>query len=102
MQPLIATFSIVARDPVNGDLAVAVQSKFLAVGAVVSGLSVGPALAFAPGEADLVGFVVLGVPVQLATRTIRASGARRRTMGQPPGDGVSVYHAPLYRRRESA
>lgn len=33
--PLIATFSIVARDPANGDLGVAVQSKFLAVGAVV-------------------------------------------------------------------
>ena len=32
---LIATFSIVARDPANGDLGVAVQSKFLAVGAVV-------------------------------------------------------------------
>lgn len=33
--PVIATFSIVARDPNNGDLGVAVQSKFLAVGAVV-------------------------------------------------------------------
>lgn len=32
---VIATFSIVARDPANGDLGVAVQSKFLAVGAVV-------------------------------------------------------------------
>ena len=32
---MIATFSIVARDPGNGDLGVAVQSKFLAVGAVV-------------------------------------------------------------------
>lgn len=31
----VATFSIVARDPENGDLGVAVQSKFLAVGAVV-------------------------------------------------------------------
>lgn len=31
----IATFSIVARDPRNGDLGVAVQSKFLAVGALV-------------------------------------------------------------------
>jgi uncharacterized Ntn-hydrolase superfamily protein len=30
-----STFSIVARDPANGDLGVAVQSKFLAVGAVV-------------------------------------------------------------------
>lgn len=33
---IIATFSIVARDPATGDLGVAVQSKFLAVGAVVS------------------------------------------------------------------
>jgi uncharacterized Ntn-hydrolase superfamily protein len=32
---LVATFSIVACDPENGDLGVAVQSKFLAVGAVV-------------------------------------------------------------------
>lgn len=32
---LIATFSIVARDPHNGDLGVAVASKFLAVGSVV-------------------------------------------------------------------
>jgi len=31
----IATFSIVARDPVTGDLGVAVQSKFFAVGSVV-------------------------------------------------------------------
>jgi uncharacterized Ntn-hydrolase superfamily protein len=30
-----STFSIVARDPVKGDLGVAVQSKFLAVGSVV-------------------------------------------------------------------
>lgn len=35
VKQLIATFSIVARDPSNGDLGVAVQSKFLAVGAVV-------------------------------------------------------------------
>ena len=31
----VCTFSIVARDPVNGDLGVATASKFLAVGAVV-------------------------------------------------------------------
>lgn len=31
----IATFSIVARDPSNGDLGIAVASKFLAVGSVV-------------------------------------------------------------------
>jgi uncharacterized Ntn-hydrolase superfamily protein len=33
--PLVSTFSIVARDSTNGDLGVAVASKFLAVGAVV-------------------------------------------------------------------
>lgn len=32
---LVATFSIVARDPSNGDLGVATQSKFLAVGSIV-------------------------------------------------------------------
>jgi uncharacterized Ntn-hydrolase superfamily protein len=31
----ISTFSIVARDPETGELGIAVQSKFLAVGAVV-------------------------------------------------------------------
>lgn len=35
MQRIIATFSIAARDPQNGDLGVAVASKFLAVGSVV-------------------------------------------------------------------
>jgi uncharacterized Ntn-hydrolase superfamily protein len=34
-QLIVATFSIVARDPQNGDLGIAVASKFLAVGAVV-------------------------------------------------------------------
>jgi uncharacterized Ntn-hydrolase superfamily protein len=34
--PLVATFSIVGHDPRNGDLGIAVASKFLAVGAVVS------------------------------------------------------------------
>ena len=33
--PLVATFSLVAHDPRNGDLGVVVQSKFLGVGAVV-------------------------------------------------------------------
>ena len=34
-EPLVATFSIVAADPRTGELGVAVQSRFLAVGAVV-------------------------------------------------------------------
>ncbi|HHW40277.1 MAG TPA: DUF1028 domain-containing protein [Syntrophomonadaceae bacterium] len=35
LENVVATFSIVARDPETGELGVAVQSKFLAVGAVV-------------------------------------------------------------------
>ena len=31
-KPLISTFSIVARDPQTGEIGVAVQSKFVAVG----------------------------------------------------------------------
>ncbi len=38
---LVATFSIVARDPESGDLGVAVASKFFAVGAVVPWLAAG-------------------------------------------------------------
>lgn len=38
---LVSTFSIVARDAVTGDLGVAVESKFLAVGAVVPWLRAG-------------------------------------------------------------
>lgn len=34
-RPILSTFSIVARDARNGDLGVAVQSKFLAVGSLV-------------------------------------------------------------------
>ncbi|MDE3228599.1 MAG: DUF1028 domain-containing protein, partial [Chloroflexota bacterium] len=38
---LVSTFSIVGRDAQNGDLGIAVQSKFLAVGAVVPWLKAG-------------------------------------------------------------
>ena len=34
-EQLVATFSIVAADPETGEVGVAVQSKFLAVGSVV-------------------------------------------------------------------
>ena len=35
VEPPVATFSIVARDPATGELGIAVQSKFVAVGSVV-------------------------------------------------------------------
>ena len=40
-EPLVSTFSIVGRDAETGDLGVAVQSKFLAVGAVVPWVKAG-------------------------------------------------------------
>lgn len=39
--PLVATFSLVARDPATGHLGVAVASKFLAVGSIVPTASAG-------------------------------------------------------------
>ena len=42
-EPPVATFSIAARDPVTGDLGVAVASKFLAVGAYVPTAAAGVA-----------------------------------------------------------
>ena len=39
--PLVATYSVVARDPVTSDLGVAVSSKFLAVGAYVPSAKAG-------------------------------------------------------------
>ena len=60
--PVVATFSIVALDPANGDLGVAVASKFLAVGAAVAWAKAGVGavatqawanLAFGPDGLDL-------------------------------------------------
>src|SRR5690554_5097706 len=39
--PLVATFSLVARDSITGNLGVAVASKFLAVGSIVPTASAG-------------------------------------------------------------
>jgi uncharacterized Ntn-hydrolase superfamily protein len=50
---LIATFSIVARDPNNGDLGVAVQSKFLAVGAIVPWARAGAGAIATQGQANM-------------------------------------------------
>lgn len=36
IEPIVATFSIVGRDPATGELGIAVQSKFLSVGSVVN------------------------------------------------------------------
>ena len=52
-RPLVATFSIVARDPLNGDLGVATQSKFLAVGSVVPWAQAGAGAVATQANANL-------------------------------------------------
>jgi uncharacterized Ntn-hydrolase superfamily protein len=53
-QTTIATFSIVARDPSTGELAVAVQSRFFAVGAAVP---------FAEGDVGAIASQAMGNPM---------------------------------------
>lgn len=62
--PLVSTFSIVARDPETGDLGIAVESKFLAVGAVVPWARAGVGAVATQAYANVVygpdGLVMLG------------------------------------------
>jgi uncharacterized Ntn-hydrolase superfamily protein len=53
-QTTIATFSIVARDPATGELGVAVQSRFFAVGAAVP---------FAEGDVGAIASQAMGNPI---------------------------------------
>ena len=65
---LVSTFSIVGRDPQTGDLGIAVQSKFLGVGAVVPWVRAGvgavatQAWANTRGRWQLVGWQGTSVP----------------------------------------
>jgi uncharacterized Ntn-hydrolase superfamily protein len=63
MQP-ISTFSIVARDPYTGELGVAVQSKFLAVGSAVGWAKAGAGAIATQAMANLdfgeLGLIILG------------------------------------------
>ena len=66
--PIVATFSIVAQDPQNGDLGVAVASKFLAVGAVVPWAQAS-AGAIATQALANIGFGPRGMALMAAGRT---------------------------------
>ena len=71
----VATFSIVARDPANGDLGIAVTSKFLAVGAVVPW-----------AQAD-----VGAVATQAwANTSFGPEGLRRLAAGEAPADALAA------------
>jgi uncharacterized Ntn-hydrolase superfamily protein len=74
MQP-ISTFSIVARDPLTGELGVAVQSKFLAVGSAVGWAKAGAGAIATQAMANLdfgeLGLIILGKGYT-ATQTMEA------------------------------
>ncbi len=93
----VATFSIVARDPDTGDLGVAVQSKFLGVGAVVpfARADVGAIAtqAYANTTYGPRGLALLDVGVDatdvVATLTREDAGRDRRQLGVVDARGVS-------------
>ncbi len=96
--PLVATFSIVAHDPGNGDLGVAVASKFLAVGAVVPWARAGAGaiatqsfanLSFGPGG---LGLLERGLSADAVLRELIANDDLReqRQVGIVDRDGQAV------------
>jgi uncharacterized Ntn-hydrolase superfamily protein len=84
-----STFSIVARDPATGDLGIAVQSKFLAVGAVVPWAKAGVGAVATQAWAntsfgpDGLALMAAGVPAQNALDRLVASdpGSAHRQVG---------------------
>ena len=116
MPPLVSTYSVVALDPLTGDLGVAVQSRFLAVGAVVPWAKAGVGAiatqayantSFAPkalerlsaGQSpeDVIGSLIdedsgsefrqLGI-VDATGRSAVHTGAKTEAWATPPGAGL--------------
>jgi uncharacterized Ntn-hydrolase superfamily protein len=85
MEPPRGTFSIVAFDPENGDVGVAVQSKYFAVGAVVpwARAGVGAVATQAAGRAaygpDILDLLVRGLEPAAAIEHALADDERRET-----------------------
>ncbi len=97
---IIATFSIVARDPANGDVGVAVASKFLAVGAVVPWAQAGAGavatqalanIGYGPGGLAL---LAEGRPAEEALATLLAGdpGREDRQVGIVDARGGAAAH----------
>lgn len=94
-----STFSIVARDPATGDLGIAVQSKFLAVGAVVPWAKAGAGAVATQAWAntsfgpDGLALMAAGVPAQNALDRLVASdpgsGHRQVGMVDPRGQAAT-------------
>lgn len=98
--PRIATFSIVARDANNGDLGVAVQSKFFAVGSLASwaradaGAVATQALANVCYGPDGLALLASGVPAPDALNQLLAADAERehRQVGLVDSQGRVAAH----------
>src|SRR4051794_6998865 len=98
--PIVATFSIVARDPRNGDLGVAVQSKFLAVGAIVpwarakTGAIATQALANLAYGPDGLALLAQGHSAEAVLEELLAADADReqRQIGIVDDEGEAVAH----------
>ncbi|MGQ9583966.1 MAG: DUF1028 domain-containing protein [Anaerolineae bacterium] len=99
-KPTVSTFSIVALDPANGDLGVAVASKFLAVGAVVPWARAGVGavatqalanLAFGPRGLD---WMAKGLPAGEALARLLADDPERehRQAGLVDAQGRAAAH----------
>ena len=78
------TFSIVARDPATGDLAVAVQSRFLAVGSCVPWARAGVGAVATQSFAN-VAYGPDGLALLAAGANGRAGPREARAGGRPPG-----------------
>jgi uncharacterized Ntn-hydrolase superfamily protein len=93
-KPIVATFSIVARDPLNGDLGVAVASKVLAVGSIVPWARAGAGAVATQAQANLEygpgGLALLerGSPAQAALDELRD----HRQVGLADAHGNAAAH----------
>lgn len=82
-QPLVATFSIVARDPDSGDLGVATQSKFLAVGSIVPWAQAGAGAVATQANAnftygpDGLALLASGLPAEVALQRLISADPER-------------------------
>jgi uncharacterized Ntn-hydrolase superfamily protein len=99
----VSTFSIVARDPATGDLGIAVESKFLAVGAVVPWARAGVGAVATQAHANVAygpdGLVLLstGLTAQQALERLIADDAapRARQAGIVDAQGnAATYSGP--------
>lgn len=97
---IIATFSIVAHDPHNGDLGIAVASKFLAVGAVVPWAQAGAGAVATQSYANVgygprgLAMMAAGCPADLALAALLADDPQRdmRQVGIVDSQGRAAAH----------